>query len=212
MQLWGNPSRTSNLPLMTPKYYHSMKHPGPLYLRPAKRRTWNLALRLWLESDVQGSNSRSISWLSLLIIPSVPEPHPLRDFRQQGNKSLGIWQWQQHGWRRWADFAMLLSSMSLTRLQCTLVGSGIPLWRGRRWLHSDTGISGDSHYRRCPAHSGPHNASPGNLQRSGKPPWWGCTGPRSCTGTGCCNGAPSDHHHRLQGEKQWRASEYGCRQ
>ena len=78
------------------------------------------------------------------------------------------------------------------------MGSGIPPWHDRRSLHSGTGISGDSRYRRCPARSAPHSASPGSPQHSGKPPWWGCTGPRFCTGTGCCSEAPSDHRRRLR--------------
>lgn len=70
----------------------------------------------------------------------------------------------------WVGTATLLSSESLTRLQCTLAGSGTPPSRDRRWLHSGTGISGDSHYHRCPAHSVPRSASPGSPRRSGKPP------------------------------------------
>lgn len=82
------------------------------------------------------------------------------------------------------------------------MNSGIPRWCGRRSLRSGTGISGDSHSRRYPVHSGPRSATRGSLQRSGRPQWWGCTKLCFCTGTGYCSEAPSDHRRKLRRRKR----------
>ena len=157
-----------------------------------QRKAWKLVLRPWQGSNIQQTAGAPSGHHCL---ESCPLSNSLGS---QRDRSTGIWGWQQQEQRRWAGSATLPSGASLTRLQCIRVGSGTPPWHDRRSLHSGTGISGDNRYRRCPAHSAPHSASPGSPQRSGKPLWWGCTVPHFCTGTGCCSEAPSDHRRRLR--------------
>ena len=174
-----------------PKYCYSTQHPGPS-IPALPKECMELVLRPWLGSDARQTAGAPSGRHCL---ESCPLSNSLGS---QRDRTTGIWGWQQREQRGWEGSATLPRGASLTRLQCIRVGSGTPPWHDRRLLHSGTGISGDNHYRRCPAHSAPHSASPGSPQHSGKPPWWGCTGPHFCTGTGCCSEAPSDHRRRLR--------------
>lgn len=90
----------------------------------------------------------------------------------------------------------------LTRRRCIRGDTCTRQWRGRRWPCSGTGTSGGSRCRRSQGRSAPRSASPWSPRSSGRPRWWGCTGPRSCTGSGCCSGVPSGRCHTLDGQRE----------